>query len=93
MAFPFSVYNIAYPAAGFKSQTHVYCNVIVKVACLPSHSLIRRSPEISVTKTQSRPASTQDFPGADLSLDGHSPDFPGEYMRLSSFGRSKGGSD
>lgn len=26
MAFPFPVYNIAYPAAGFKSKTHVYCN-------------------------------------------------------------------
>ena len=26
MAFPFSMLNIAYPAAGFKSKTHVYCN-------------------------------------------------------------------
>ncbi len=34
MAFPFSVYNIAYPAVVFKSQTHVYCNVIAKAAAL-----------------------------------------------------------
>jgi len=43
MAFPFSVYNIAYLAAEFKSQTRVYCNVIAKAMCLlPSHILIRR---------------------------------------------------
>lgn len=35
MAFPFSVYNIAHLAAGFKSQTHVYSNVIAKAACCP----------------------------------------------------------
>ncbi len=35
MAFPFSVYNIAHLEAGFKSQTHVYCNVIVKAVCYP----------------------------------------------------------
>ena len=35
MAFPFYVYNIAYPAAGFKNQTHVCCNMIAKVACCP----------------------------------------------------------
>ena len=33
MAFPFSMLNIAHLAAGFKSQTHVYCNVIAKAAC------------------------------------------------------------
>lgn len=42
MAFPFSVYNIAYPAAGFKSQTHVYCNVIAKAVCLLPYSLSDR---------------------------------------------------
>jgi len=31
MAFPFSVYNIAYLAAEFKSQTQVYYNMIAKV--------------------------------------------------------------
>lgn len=62
MAFPFSVYNIAYPAAGFKSQTHVYCNVIAKAVCLlPSHFLIRRSPEYSLPK-QGR-AATLKFSG------------------------------
>ena len=35
MALPFSVFNIAYLAAGFKSQTHVYCNVVVKAVCCP----------------------------------------------------------
>ena len=34
MAFPFYVYNMAYLATGFKSQTHVYCNVIAKAVCL-----------------------------------------------------------
>ncbi len=33
MAFPFSMLNIAHLAAGFKSQTHVYCNVIAKAVC------------------------------------------------------------
>ena len=33
MAFPFSMLNIAHLAAGFKSQTHIYCNVIVKAVC------------------------------------------------------------
>ena len=46
-----------------------------------------------VTKTQNRPASTRNFPGADLNPYRHNPDFPGEYMRLSSFGGAKGGSD
>jgi len=51
MAFPFSVYNIAHLVAGFKSQTHVYCNVIAKAVCLlPFHSLIRCSPGMSVSK-------------------------------------------
>lgn len=36
----------------------------------------------SIIKTQSRPASERNFPGADLNPDGHSPDFPGEHMRL-----------
>ena len=46
MVFPFSMFNIAHSWAGFKSQTHVNCIVIVKAVCLlPSHSLIRRSPE------------------------------------------------
>ena len=35
MAFPFSILNIAHLAVGFKSQTHVYCNVIVKAVCYP----------------------------------------------------------
>ena len=35
MAFPFSMLNIAHLAAGFKSQTHVYCNVVVKAVCCP----------------------------------------------------------
>ena len=35
MAFPFSMLNIAHLAAGFKSQTHVYCNVIAKAVCCP----------------------------------------------------------
>lgn len=34
MAFPFSMHNIAHPAAGFKHQTHVCCNVITKNVCL-----------------------------------------------------------
>ena len=51
MAFPFYVYNIAYPAAGFKSQTHVYCNMIAKAVCpLPSRFLIRWFPLISIIK-------------------------------------------
>jgi len=32
MAFPFNVYNIAYPAAGFKSQTYVYYNMIASLS-------------------------------------------------------------
>ena len=35
MAFPFSMLNIAHLAAGFKSQTHVYCNVVAKAVCCP----------------------------------------------------------
>ena len=35
MAFPFSVLNIAHLTAGFKSQTHVYCNVAAKAVCCP----------------------------------------------------------
>ena len=42
MAFPFSILNIAHLAAGFKNQTRVYCNVIVKVACLLPYSLSDR---------------------------------------------------
>lgn len=38
MAFPFSIYNIAHSATGFKSQTHVYCNVIEKPPAVPSFS-------------------------------------------------------
>lgn len=33
MAFPFSMLNIAHLAVGFKSQTHVYCNVNAKAVC------------------------------------------------------------
>ena len=36
MAFPISMFNIAYLAAGFKSQTLLFHNAIVKdVACCP----------------------------------------------------------
>ena len=51
MAFPFSMLNIAHLAAGFKSQTLLFHNAIVKAACLlPSHFLIRRSPEYLLPK-------------------------------------------
>ena len=52
MAFPFSMLNIAHLAVGFKSQTHVYCNVIAKAVCLPSHPLIRHSPEYPLPKQE-----------------------------------------
>ena len=52
MAFPFSMFNIAYLTVGIKSETHIDCNVVVKVACCRSFSF-RRSPEASDTKTQS----------------------------------------
>ena len=32
MAFPFYVFNVVYPVAGFKSQTHVYNSVIVNLS-------------------------------------------------------------
>ena len=35
MAFPFSMFNIAHLAAGFKSQTHVFRNAIAKAVCCP----------------------------------------------------------
>ena len=38
MTFPFYVYNIAYPAAGFKYRTHIRHCITEKVVCL-LHSL------------------------------------------------------
>lgn len=47
--------NIAHLAAGFKSQTHVYCDVIAKAVCLlPSYLLIRQFPEYPLPNKQSR---------------------------------------